>query len=97
MDAFLERLKDMKVEDGRRGGMIPAEIQREACRAMLAGASFSAWLLEDRLRALGAPDGACYRGADRLLQKMRKAGLIVANRRAPSLGWDRVSSAEASA
>lgn len=86
--AVLAALTPMTVNAGGYGGLIEAAVQQEACRKLLAKETFSAHDLMVALRQSGAPEGAAYRGADRLLQKLRHAGLIRANRKKPSKGWD---------
>lgn len=86
--AVLAALTPMKVDAGGYGGVIEAKAQREACEKLLAKGTFSSNDMMVELKNSGAPEGAAYRGADRLLQKLRHAGLIRANRKKPSLGWD---------
>lgn len=53
-----------------------AAVQRVAVAKMVHHGRFAARDVEGWLRRAGGPEGACYRGADRLLQKLRKAGML---------------------
>ncbi len=86
--AVLAALTPMKVDARGYGGVVEAAVQREACEKLLAKTTFSSTHMMVELKRSGAPEGAAYRGADRLLQKLRHAGLIRTNRKKPSLGWD---------
>lgn len=68
---------DMSVSEGRTVyPPIPAKTQFEAVSEVFAYRTFRAMTLEESLRRRGCGDEA-YRGADRLLQKLRRAGAIV--------------------
>ncbi len=70
------------------GAVIEAETLRAVCREVLAKPTFNAQQVRQALKRAGAPRGSEYRGADRLLEKLRDMGVIRSNRFKPSLGWD---------
>ena len=87
-EAVIAGLSPMKVSAGGYGGMIGVTTQQDACRKLLDRTTFSSRQMMIELQKAGAPEAAAYRGADRLLQKLRRAGVIRANRKKPSAGWD---------
>lgn len=70
------------------GAVIEVETLRAVCREVLAKPSFNTRQVRQALKRAGAPRGSEYRGADRLLEKLRDMGVIRYNRFKPSLGWD---------
>lgn len=58
------------------GVEISEETQRQAIESLRRYSEFEAWDMQSALIVHGAPFTAHLRGADRLLQKARRAGLI---------------------
>lgn len=70
------------------GAVIEAETLQAVCREVLAKPTFNTLQVRQALKRAGAPRGSEFRGADRLLVKLRDIGVIRYNRLRPSLGWD---------